>query len=61
MRKEDGERRSFLKKLVAGTAVTAAAISVRTVKATERKTTEHPGETLYRETEDFKNYYESLR
>jgi hypothetical protein len=61
MKKNDAERRSFLKTLMTGSAVAATMFSAGTIKAKEQ---ESPGKTddiLYRESEDFKDYYKSLR
>jgi len=58
---EDG-RRSFLKHLMAGTAVVAGVAGTR--KSAQAKKTDAPSdqsETLYKETEAFKQYYKSLR
>ena len=58
---EDG-RRSFLKHLMAGTAVVAGVEGTR--KSAQAKKTDAPSdqsETLYKETEAFKQYYKSLR
>ena len=65
MKKDDGTRRTFLKSLLAGSAVaagmaagTGSAIAVGRKKT---KTSLPENETLYRETEAFKQYYQSLR
>lgn len=62
--KENGEgRRSFLKHLVAGTAVVAGVAGTK--KSAEAKkakgTLTDQSETLYKETDSFKDYYKSLR
>lgn len=58
----DGKRRSFLKQLLAGTAtVVGAAALVKPAKAGPVKMTPDTGETLYRESEEFKKYYKSIR
>lgn len=63
MKKEsDGKRRSFLKQLLAGTAtVVGAAALVKPAKARQVSMTPSTGETLYKETEEFRKYYKSLR
>lgn len=61
-KKEDG-RRSFLKHVLAGTAVVAG-VAVTKKSATAKKDLQVPNgksEILYRETEDFRKYYESIR
>jgi len=63
MKKDEGSRRTFLKSLLAGSAVAAgAAAGIGSAKAAGRRKTSLPeNETLYRETEEFKQYYQSLR
>ncbi|MCB2184400.1 MAG: twin-arginine translocation signal domain-containing protein [Desulfobulbaceae bacterium] len=62
MKKNDGSRRSFLKNILAGSAVAAtAAVGAKKVKADEALAEKQTGDVLYRETEDFKKYYETLR
>ena len=61
MKKDDAGRRSFLKQLVAGSAVAATAFSAKTAKAQQQEGTRQTNEILYRESEDFKDYYKSLR
>jgi hypothetical protein len=62
MKQDEGKRRSFLKHLLAGTAaVVGTAAIVRPAKAKPGKTIEVADNELYRETEDFKKYYKSLR
>lgn len=61
-KKEDG-RRSFLKHVLAGTAIVAGVAATKK-NATAKKnlqTGNGDSETLYRETEEFKKYYESIR
>jgi hypothetical protein len=62
MKKEQDKRRSFLKHILAGTAVvmgTAAAVKPAKAKsASDRKSSD---EVLYHESESFKKYYDSLR
>ncbi len=62
MKKEQDKRRSFLKHILAGTAVvmgTAAAIKPARAKSAPVRTSSD--ETLYYESEDFKKYYDSIR
>lgn len=63
MKEKEKGRRSFLKHLVAGTAVAAGVAGTR--KKAQARTTGTPpadqSETLYRETESFRQYYKSLR
>ena len=61
MKKDDAERRSFLKTLMTGSAVAAATFSAGAAKAKQQETTRKTDEVLYRESEDFKEYYKSLR
>lgn len=67
MTQSDGKRRSFLKQLLAGTAaMVGTAAVVKSAKASSAKSgpvqsAGGAGETLYRETEDFRKYYKSLR
>ena len=62
MKKDEGSRRSFLKHILVGSAVVAsAAVGAKKVKALEVHTEKQPHDVLYRETEDFKKYYETLR
>jgi hypothetical protein len=63
MKKDEGNRRTFLKSLLAGSAVAVGvAAGTGTARAGHAKISS-PGsnETLYRETEEFKRYYQSLR
>ncbi len=62
MKKEVGERRSFLKHMLATTAtVVGTAAIVKPVKAKSARVATRPDETLYHESESFKKYYETLR
>ncbi len=56
-------RRSFLKHILAGSAVIgAAAMTGKTTRAGTAVPDNDPvRDTLYRETEEFRKYYESLR
>lgn len=59
---QNDKRRSFLKYVLAGTvAGTAAAANGRKAQGKHAATANHLQETLYHETEAFKNYYKSLR
>lgn len=62
MKEEKEVRRSFLKHILAGSAVVATAIAGK--KSAEAKVTaslQEGDEVLYRESEDFKKYYKSIR
>lgn len=62
MQQDKKERRSFLKHLLAGSAVVAGAASA--IKPAQAETSSQlttQDEVLYRETESFKKYYKSLR
>ena len=62
MKEEKDVRRSFLKHILAGSAVVAASFAGK--KSAEAKTgpiMQDGDEVLYRESEDFKKYYKSLR
>ncbi len=62
MKKEEEKRRSFLKHIIAGTAVVAGtAAIVKPVKAESASTVNSSGETLYHESESFKKYYKTLK
>ncbi len=62
MKKEEDKRRSFLKHILAGTAVViGTAAIVRPAKAKSASTVSHPDETLYHESESFKKYYKNLQ
>lgn len=65
MKKNDESRRTFLKSLLAGSAVAAGvattAKAARTgISKNISKNTPPVDETLYRETDAFKQYYQSL-
>ena len=61
MKKKDGARRSFLKGVLAGSAAVAvSAVSSKSARAGTTTLKKRTGEILYRETEDFKRYYETL-
>lgn len=62
MHQNDEGRRSFLKRILAGSAVaTTVALKANSAKAAKQNTAQRPEEILYRETEAFKSYYKSLR
>ncbi len=62
MKKEEDKRRSFLKHILAGTAaVIGTAAIVKPAKAKSVSIVKMPDETLYHESENFKNYYKNLR
>jgi hypothetical protein len=62
MQQKDDNRRSFLKQIVAGSAIVAGStLVVKKAKAKEQKEAKRPDEILYRKTEAFEKYYESLR
>ncbi len=65
MKKEEEKRRSFLKHILAGTAaVIGTAAIVRPAQAKPAPSVGRSGrldETLYHESESFKQYYKSLR
>lgn len=60
-KKEEDNRRSFLKHMLAGTAVVVGtAAIVKPAKAKPASTVQGAGETLYHESESFKKYYKTL-
>jgi hypothetical protein len=62
MKQSDDKRRSFLKQLFAGTAVVAGtAIVGKKATAQETETVKQQDEVLYKKTDAFKKYYDSLR
>ena len=62
MQNEKKERRSFLKHILAGSAVLAGAATVtKPARAGTRKVETDTNEILYHESEAFKKYYDSLR
>ena len=62
MQNEKKERRSFLKHILAGSAVLAGtAAAVKPARAGTRKQSVEADEILYHESEAFKKYYDSLR
>ncbi len=62
MKETDDKRRSFLKQLAVGSAIAAgSALLGKKVSARETDRKKRPDEILYRKTDDFKRYYDSLR
>lgn len=62
MKKEEDKRRSFLKHILAGTAaVIGTAAIIRPTKSKSAATINLSNETLYHESESFKQYYKNLR
>ncbi|THB75800.1 MAG: twin-arginine translocation signal domain-containing protein [Desulfobulbaceae bacterium] len=63
MKKEQKKRRSFLKHILAGSAVVAGAAAIVKPAKAESGLPRGPqsDEVLYHESENFKKYYKSLR
>jgi len=62
MQQNDESRRSYLKQVLAGTAVAAGtALTGKKVRAGEKIKTRVSDEVLYQESDAFKKYYDSLR
>ncbi len=66
MNKEKGSRRSFLQSILAGSAVAAVAVAGGGKTAAAQKKGSNGSvtlkdEILYRETADFRQYYETLK
>jgi len=62
MKKEQDNRRSFLKQMLAGTAaVVGTGALVKSAKAKSSQLVQRPDEVLYREGDNFSKYYKSLR
>lgn len=62
MTHEDGKRRSFLKQLVVASAMVAGStLPSKKVHAGETRAANHPDEVLYKNTDAFQKYYDSLR
>jgi hypothetical protein len=62
MKQNDDKRRSFLKQIFAGSAIVAGSALVgKKAKAREITEEKRPDEVLYRKTDAFKKYYDSLR
>ncbi len=62
MKENDEKRRSFLKQLVAGSAIVAGSTLVsKKVQARETAKNKRPEEILYKKSDAFQKYYDSLR
>ncbi len=62
MKQTDDKRRSFLKQIFAGTAVVAGSALVgKKAIANETKMAKGTDEVLYKKTDAFQKYYDSLR
>ena len=62
MKKEQDNRRSFLKHMLAGTAAVVGTVAVvKSAKAKSALADQRSGEVLYQESESFSKYYKSLR
>ena len=62
MKQEDKKRRSFLKHVLAGgTAVAGVSITRKQVQADTISDKRVSNDVLYRETEEFKKYYQNWR
>ncbi len=62
MKHEDGRRRSFLKQLVVASAVVAGStLPGKKLQAKETRPGNRPDEVLYKRTDAFRKYYDSLR
>ena len=62
MKENDDKRRSFLKQIFAGSAIVAGSALVgKKAQAREAKTGVRPDEVLYRKSDAFQKYYDSLR
>ncbi len=62
VKKQVGGRRSFIRGMLAGSAVMAGFLSSpRKGRGEDRPETAAEGEILYRETDAFREYYDSLR
>ena len=62
MENEKKQRRSFLKHILAGSAVLAgAAATIKPARAGTSKSLKSDDEVLYQESDSFKKYYKSLR
>ncbi len=62
MREEKEVRRSFLKHILAGSAVVAATLAgKKKANASGQVVRPEGDEVLYKETEDFKKYYRSIQ
>ena len=62
MKQNKEDRRSFLKNILAGSVVAAGVASgTKPAQAKTALKENQPDEVLYRETEEFKKYYDTLR
>lgn len=62
MKKEQDTRRSFLKHILAGTAVVAGSVAaMRPAKAKTVVPQKNEDNVLYHESKEFKRYYDSLQ
>lgn len=62
MKQEQGKRRSFLKHILAGSAVVAGvAVTRKQVQADTASDNRVSKDTLYKETDSFKKHYQSWR
>ena len=62
MKENDDKRRSFLKQMLAGSAIVAgSALAGKKAQARESKESNRPEEILYKKSDDFQKYYDSLR
>ena len=62
MKKEQDNRRSFLKHMLAGTAAVVGTVAVvKSAKAKSALADQRLDEVLYQESESFSKYYKSLR
>jgi len=62
MKKEQDNRRSFLKHMLAGSAAVVGTVAiVKSAKAKSVPAGQHSNEVLYHESESFTKYYKTLR
>ncbi|MGL1932578.1 MAG: twin-arginine translocation signal domain-containing protein [Desulfotalea sp.] len=61
MKQDEGKRRSFLKHILAGGAAVAAVAVTRKQAQASSVTDKTLSSDLYKETDDFKKYYQSLK
>lgn len=62
MKENDDQRRSFLKQMLAGSAIIAgSAVSSRKARASATAKDSRPQEVLYKKSDAFQKYYDSLR
>lgn len=60
-KKQEDNRRTFLKHVLTGAAVAGAATIIRPAKAKSAPVFDRSDEILYHESESFKKYYKTLR